>query len=115
MKTLLYVCLTVLLLRSTAFAQTSVKQDCEPTVAVITARPALQSDRVNPWMNQHVVYLKESEARFELGWLLQVKAPTPAEIRKIDALSKALNGLEGVREAQVYPCPGNCGPRTEGR
>lgn len=86
------------------------QQQVDPTVAVILGSDTVvqSSTRENPWAHQRVVLMKESEARVEYDRLSRTANKSDRELKKLDALIKALSGVQGIREAALFPCPGNC-------
>lgn len=72
----------------------------DPTVAVITG------DINNQW--GHVTYMAESQARLRVTQLESQAALTASQSNQLAALKLAIAQVEGIREAWVFPCPGNC-------
>lgn len=72
----------------------------DPTVAVIAG------DINNQW--GHVTYMAESQARLQVTQLESQAALTASQGNQLAALKLAIAQVEGIREAWVFPCPGNC-------
>lgn len=72
----------------------------DPTVAVVTGVPD------NQW--GHVEYMAESSARTQVAQLETQATLTTEQANHLAALRLAIAQVEGIREAWVFPCPGNC-------